>query len=725
MQKYEGQLLRKFEDGITGIVAPSTPVVVYDYPALTLATIYSVDNTGSTPIAGSTLLTDTDGKYSFFAEDGEYQLDIDSGTQQLLIQVLDVGSLNTKISDITATAIAVTPHNSLTNRTDPNAHPISAITGLQTALDGKVGAIVGKELSDNNYTDAEQTKLTGISTGAQNNTASNVGASGAGLFKQKTASNLEFKKVIAGSNVTITEQTDTITISSTGEGGGGTTSHTDLTNRDAADQHPISAITGLQTALDGKSNVGHTHVIADVTGLQTALDGKAPTSHTHTIANVTGLQTALDGKEAVGVAAGLVDGLEDKQTLLKQIKSKATLIANFVRNEFKVWEAPYGQEPKQLPDVVTTTRASDGTVNAPFGLEARSASIARITYDPVTGEPLGLLCEAQATNLLLHSADFTNAVWNKGAVTVSSNTFLAPDNTTTGDSLIENTANGEHFTKQDLANSAGTYTVSVYTKTLAVGAARSLRIRTSDTGGFIGAAYFNLTTGTTYGVAAGITATIVESIHGWYRCSVSYTTTAANTDAEFYMVPEGTTPTIYTGDGVSGLALWGAQLEVGSYPTSYIPTTSAAVTRIKDQNVLTPVHNENEFTVYGEFLGVQLTSTNRALATGTSATNRMELLATALLTQIAGDTIRSIPVTILPTQRYKVAYKFTDGIVTLAVNGVIINSTAQSVNRTFASTNIKLSSNTADNSPSTITFAESDYYPRALSDAELIALTQG
>ena len=124
-------------------------------------------------------------------------------------------------------------------------------------------------------------------------------------------------------------------------GGGGVTDHAALTGRTAADQHPISAITDLQTTLDGKaasvhghaiSNItdlqatldgkaasvhghaisdvlslqseldgkaatSHTHTIANVTGLQTALDGKAATSHTHTIANVTGLQTALDGKE--------------------------------------------------------------------------------------------------------------------------------------------------------------------------------------------------------------------------------------------------------------------------------------------------------------------------------------------------------------------------------------------------------------------------------------------
>ena len=41
--------------------------------------------------------------------------------------------------------------------------------------------------------------------------------------------------------------------------------------------HPVSEVTGLQSALGGKANSTHTHAISDVTGLQTALDGKQDT----------------------------------------------------------------------------------------------------------------------------------------------------------------------------------------------------------------------------------------------------------------------------------------------------------------------------------------------------------------------------------------------------------------------------------------------------------------
>ena len=56
-------------------------------------------------------------------------------------------------------------------------------------------------------------------------------------------------------------------------GGGGTTVHNETTGRDAANAHPIGAITGLQGALDGKAAIVHGHVIGDVAGLSSALSG--------------------------------------------------------------------------------------------------------------------------------------------------------------------------------------------------------------------------------------------------------------------------------------------------------------------------------------------------------------------------------------------------------------------------------------------------------------------
>ena len=60
--------------------------------------------------------------------------------------------------------------------------------------------------------------------------------------------------------------------------------------------HPISAITNLQSSLDGKSNTGHSHSISDVSNLQASLNGKSEVGHGHNIADITNLQTSLNGK---------------------------------------------------------------------------------------------------------------------------------------------------------------------------------------------------------------------------------------------------------------------------------------------------------------------------------------------------------------------------------------------------------------------------------------------
>ncbi|MDP5205436.1 hypothetical protein ORI99_00025 [Alishewanella sp. SMS9] len=434
-------------------------------------------------------------------------------------------------------------------------------------------------------------------------------------------------------------------------------------------------------------------------------------------------EAAADAAASAAAAAISADAAEDAaaiailypegqyaayEALLAKIKSKATAIADFVRNEFKAWEAPYGQEPKQLTDVVTTIRASDGTVDTPFGLETRASNIARITYDHATGEPLGVLCEEARTNLLLHS-QYTAASgetpptgWTFGFTTGATVTQTSPRFAGAIRATQSGTAQREYYAQTVTLTTGLTYTLSCYFdgETSADGSVLFIAGLTASLSGTTSLGGSSVTGAGTYSI------TFTCTTGGTAQVRIGLGCTATATGIVTHETP---------------------QLEVGSLPTSYIPTTTAAVTRVKDQNVLTPTHNENEFTVYGEFLGAQLASSKRALSIGTSATNRMEIADTSLVTQINGDTVRGVALVggFVATERYKVAYKFIDGIVTLAVNGAIIGSTAQSVNRTFASTNIKLSSNAADNQPSTITFAEADYYPRALSDAEMIALTQG
>lgn len=463
-------------------------------------------------------------------------------------------------------------HNTLGGRDSENAHPIESITGLQTALDDKVSIVAGKDLSTEDYTTEDKDKLDGIETNAQANTASNVGSSGVGLYKDKLGAELRFKKIVATGAASITEQDNTVTINVTGGGGGETpTSHNELTGRDASDAHPITAVTGLQAALNDKAASVHGHGISDVTGLQTALNDKANTLHGHSISDVTGLQTALNEKEALGTAATI----QSNNTLLQTIRSKAIYIADFVKNQFKTYEAPYGQQPKQLTDVVTNTRASDATRNTPYGVETVGANIVRIEYDK-DGKPVGALNEPTVTNLALDSFNMLGGAWISDRVTPSFHgTFLGRNFY----KLIPTTELNTHVWRQTIVVTSGlTTTMSAYFK-YEVGQYKSARIRIR-TANNIAQVVFNLETGALTGQVGNVNSENLGS--GIIKLTISGVTDAVNNSIQLLMNDDENNLT-FSGDGVSGFITTGWMLNQNiAYPSSDIPTTSSAVTRITD-----------------------------------------------------------------------------------------------------------------------------------------------
>jgi hypothetical protein len=200
--------------------------------------------------------------------------------------------------------------------------------------------------------------------------------------------------------------------------------------------------------------------------------------------------------------------------------------------------------------LVTHTRASSGTYVGSDGV-LRSA----------------------VTNLLLWSEEFDNASWANARSSITSNTIVAPDGTLTGDKLVEDTtAANTHITRPSTDPSyvtGTTYTYSVF----AQAAERTfLQLRVSASASF--SASFNLSTGVASQATAGTTPSVTNVGNGWYRCAVTFTATATATGATRIGLMLNETTASYTGDGTSGIYLWGAQLEQSTTVGEYIPTTS-------------------------------------------------------------------------------------------------------------------------------------------------------
>jgi hypothetical protein len=205
----------------------------------------------------------------------------------------------------------------------------------------------------------------------------------------------------------------------------------------------------------------------------------------------------------------------------------------------------------------------------------------RFDYDPVTLLPRGLLVEEARTNLLTYSAQIDDASWAKVRASATANSTTAPDGTVSADTLVEDTtASATHQINKVFTGTAVAHTYSVYVK--AAGRTQ-IRLNLYDGAAFVNQTYFDLTSGT---VLSGTGGTIAAVGNGWYRCAITATLAAsANCQAQLRLASGGSDT--YTGDGTSGVFLWGAQLEAGAFATSYIPTIASTVTRSADVATIT------------------------------------------------------------------------------------------------------------------------------------------
>lgn len=240
-------------------------------------------------------------------------------------------------------------------------------------------------------------------------------------------------------------------------------------------------------------------------------------------------------------------------------------------------------------DVVRATTAT--RVNSLGLIENVGLNVPRLDYS--NGSCPSLLVEPQRTNLVTYSEQFDNASWSKASITVTGDSVVSPSGMQNADTFTTSTYPSTSVSKNNLL-SATNHTISCYVKS---GSVSTFRLDLVTSGFALGSScIFNssvLSTNiTNYGATTGSKATITSVGNDWYRCTLTVLTTNAVYFAQLYPAANGS------------VFIWGAQLEVGSYATSYIPTVATTVTRNADvisKTGISSLIGQTEGTIFVDF----------------------------------------------------------------------------------------------------------------------------
>ena len=244
----------------------------------------------------------------------------------------------------------------------------------------------------------------------------------------------------------------------------------------------------------------------------------------------------------------------------------------------------YSQQPHSGAGDFTFSRANgvQTRINEHGLIETVADNTPRLSYeldaDGNVSECPTLLLEPTRTNLIPQSQNFSTN-WFRNGGTIENN-IPSPDGGTNAYALIENEATGGKLIYDTVSVSAGQITFSLfmkkadktYTSILLSGAVTTSMLNV------------NLENGTASTVAGSFDSTNIEAYpSGWYRVSATLTATAGNVNANVYLMNGASySDRNYTGNGTDKTYIFGAQLEQGSYATSYIPTEGSQVQRTND-----------------------------------------------------------------------------------------------------------------------------------------------
>jgi hypothetical protein len=373
----------------------------------------------------------------------------------------------------------------------------------------------------------------------------------------------------------------------------------------------------------------------------------------------------------------------------------------------------YAQKPLTTDGQLAFTRASTATrVNASGLIESVATGVPRLDYLGSTCPKL--LLEPQRSNVMTYSAAIDNADWTKRNATVTANAVNGPDGTLSADKLAEDSSTGQHDFYQYFAAAGGTtYTASFFAK------AAERQYCTFVWSSAIlptGVQYFNLSNGTAVNTVSGNTIKVDNYGNGWYRFSITATATGGSTEAAYFVYGNSSNGTTYSYAGTtgSGTYFYGAQIEAGAYATSYMPTTTAAVTRLADQAAKTGISSligQSEGVWYWEGNLPQASENGANSSVGLINTARNVNSTTAISFQHVSGTSRIITAlwvgngTFIPVVEFyangytsgtyvKIAFAYKSGSSALYVNGTLVDSSSASFTSSTSMSEIYYHDNT-------------------------------